>query len=269
MSNSLIYIFLGILQGFTEPLPISSSGHVAIAQQLLGVQNTGIAFEAFINFGSTIAIIIYFWDDIKRLFFGGIDYLKSGLKENTEESSYLWKIFWATIPMVIATLLMMVSGITFGDDVRTIGFALFVTSMALFFVSNKSGNITIENMSYKIAILIGIGQAIALMPGISRSGMTMVFALALGMAKKDAFDFSFMMFIPASIGGLIYSLIEISQSGDFSFLYIISAIFAFIFTVFGLKLTRKFVMASKLNYFAIYCLIVSLTVITLSYLNFL
>ncbi len=90
MSNGLIYILLGIIQGFTEPLPISSSGHVAIAQQLLGVQNTGIAFEAFINFGSTIAIVIYFWDDIKKLFFGGIDYLKSGLKENTPESNYLW-----------------------------------------------------------------------------------------------------------------------------------------------------------------------------------
>lgn len=261
MSNGLIYILLGIIQGFTEPLPISSSGHVAIAQQLLGVQNTGIAFEAFINFGSTIAIVIYFWDDIKRLFFGGIDYLKSGLKENTEESSYLWKIFWATIPMVIVTIVMMVMGIEFGDNVRTIGFALFITSMALFFVMNKSGNTTIKNMSYKVAILIGVGQAIALMPGISRSGMTMVFALALGMTKKDSFEFSFMMFIPASIGGLIYSLLEIFKTGDFSVLYIVSAIFAFIFTVFGLKLTRKFVMASKLHYFAIYCLIVSVAII--------
>ncbi len=264
MSNGLIYILLGIIQGFTEPLPISSSGHVAIAQQLLGVQNTGIAFEAFINFGSTIAIVIYFWDDIKRLFFGGIDYLKSGLKENTEESSYLWKIFWATIPMVIVTIIMIAMDIEFGDDIRTIGFALFVTSMALFFVMNKSGNTTIQNMSYKVAILIGVGQAIALMPGISRSGMTMVFALALGMTKKDAFNFSFMMFIPASIGGLIYSLLEIFKTGDFSILYIVSAIFAFIFTVFGLKLTRKFVMASKLHYFAIYCLIVSITIIVLT-----
>lgn len=261
MSNSFIYILLGIIQGFTEPLPISSSGHVAIAQQLLGVQNTGIAFEAFINFGSTIAIVIYFWSDIERLFFGGIDYLKSGLKENTAESNYLWKIFWATIPMVIVTLVMMVLGIELGDSIRTIGFALFITSMALFFVSNKAGNTTIRDMSFKVAILIGVGQAIALMPGISRSGMTMVFALALGMRREDAFSFSFMMFIPASIGGLIYSLIEIAKTGDFSLLYIVSAIFAFIFTVFGLKLTRKFVMASKLYYFAIYCLIVSITII--------
>lgn len=264
MTSGLIYIFLGILQGFTEPLPISSSGHVAIAQQLLGVSNTGIAFEAFINFGSTIAIVIYFWDDIKRLFFGGIDYLKSGLKENTEESNYLWKIFWATIPMVIVTVIMMLLDIEWGDSIRTIGFALFVTSMALFFVSNKSGNTTIKDMSFKVAILIGVGQAIALMPGISRSGMTMVFALALGLTKKDAFDFSFMMFIPASIGGLIYSLIEIATTGDFNPWFIVSAIFAFLFTVIGLKLTKKFVMASKLYYFAIYCLIVSVSIIILT-----
>lgn len=264
MSNGLIYIFLGILQGFTEPLPISSSGHVAIASQLLGMHAEGISFEAFINFGSTIAIIIYFSQDIKRLFWGGIDYLKNGLKENTDESNYLWKIFWATIPMVIVTLLMLALNIEFGDNIRIIGIALFVTSMSLFFVSNKSGNTTIRNMSFKVAILIGVGQAIALMPGISRSGMTMVFALALGMRKKDAFDFSFMMFIPASLGGLLYSLIEIATGGSFSMWYLISALFAFIFTVFGLKLTRKFVMASKLHYFAIYCLVVSLTVILLT-----
>ncbi len=261
MSNSLIYILLGIIQGFTEPLPISSSGHVAIFSQLFGVTNEGIAFEAFINFGSTIAIIIYFWDDIERLFFGGIKYVKSGLKENTDESNYLWKIFWATIPMVIATIIMVILDINLGDDVRTVGFALFVTSMALFFVSNKEGNTSIKSMTFKVAILIGVGQAIALLPGISRSGMTMVFALALGLNRKDAFDFSFMMFIPASIGGLLYSLFEIATGGDFSLLYIVSAVFAFIFTVFGLKLTRKFVMASKLHYFAIYCLIVSLSII--------
>ncbi len=261
MSNSLIYILLGIIQGFTEPLPISSSGHVAIFSQLFGVTSDGIAFEAFINFGSTIAIIIYFWDDIERLFFGGIKYVQSGLKENTEESNYLWKIFWATIPMVIATIIMVILDINIGDDVRTIGFALFVTSMALFFVSNKEGNTSIKSMTFKVAILIGVGQAIALLPGISRSGMTMVFALALGLNRKDAFDFSFMMFIPASIGGLLYSLFEIATGGDFSILYIISAVFAFIFTVFGLKLTRKFVMASKLHYFAIYCLVVSLSII--------
>ncbi len=261
MSNSLIYILLGIIQGFTEPLPISSSGHVAIFSQLFGVTNEGIAFEAFINFGSTIAIIIYFWDDIERLFFGGIKYVKSGLKENTDESNYLWKIFWATIPMVIATIVMIILDINLGDDVRTVGFALFVTSMALFFVSNKEGNTSIKSMTFKVAILIGVGQAIALLPGISRSGMTMVFALALGLNRKDAFDFSFMMFIPASIGGLLYSLFEIATGGDFSLLYIVSAVFAFIFTVFGLKLTRKFVMASKLHYFAIYCLIVSISII--------
>ncbi len=264
MINGLIYIFLGIVQGFTEPLPISSSGHVAIFSSLLGVNTEGIVFEAFINFGSTIAIILFFWDDIERLFWGGVNYLKSGLKENTKESNYLWKIFWATIPMIIATIIMMVLDIELGDTVRVIGFALFVTSMSLFFVSKKNGNTTIAKMTYGIAILIGVGQAIALMPGISRSGMTMVFALALGLKREDAFEFSFMMFIPASIGALLYSVLEIVTGGDFSLWYIISAIFAFIFTIFGLKLTKKFVMASKLHYFAIYCLIVSLSIIVIT-----
>ncbi len=261
MTSNWIYILLGIIQGFTEPLPISSSGHVALVSALLGFQTTGIAYAAFINFGSTIAIIAYFWNDIKRLFWGGIDYLKSGLKTQTEESDYLWKVFWATIPMVIVTIIIEVLGITIGESIRAIGFALFITSMSLFFVSNKDGHGSIKQMPYVIAFLIGVGQALALMPGISRSGMTMVFALALGLNRKDAFDFSFMMFIPASIGGLLYSLYEITQANDFSIMYIVSAIFALIFTIFGLKLTRRFVMASKLHYFAIYCLFISFSVL--------
>lgn len=261
MIDFLKYVLLGIIQGFTEPLPISSSGHVAIFSELLGVQSTGISFEAFINFGSTIAIVLYFWDDIKRLVIGGIDYLKSGLKENTEESHYLWLIFWATIPLLILTLITMFFDIELGDSIRMIGFSLLITAGALFFVYKKDGHGTIQKMPYLIAILIGVGQAIALMPGISRSGMTMVFALALGLSRKDSFEFSFMMFIPASIGGLFYSLIEIFLNKEFSILYIVSAGFAFLFTIFGLKLTKKFVMAAKLNYFAIYCTIVSLAII--------
>ncbi len=264
MSNSLIYILLGIIQGFTEPLPISSSGHVAIFTELFGLNMQGISFEAFINFGSSLAIIIYFWEDINRLFWGGINYVRSCLKENTDESNYLWKIFWATIPMVFTTIFLLAFDIEFGDNLHTISIALFITSMSLFFVMNKRGSITIKNMSTKMAILIGVGQAIALMPGISRSGMTMVFALALGMKRKDSFEFSFMMFIPASIGGLIYSLITISGNLETFALYCISAFMAFLFTIFGLKLTKKFVLASKLHYFAIYCLLVSIVLFTLT-----
>lgn len=261
MYTNLIYILLGIIQGFTEPLPISSSGHVAIASHLLGIESSGLSFEAFINFGSTIAIIIYFWPGIRKLFFGGVKYLKSGLKENTDESTYLWKVFWATIPMVIVTILMKALNIELGENIKTIGFALFITSLSLFYVTNKNGKTTISQMSYKIAILIGVGQAIALMPGISRSGMTMVFALALGMKHADAFEFSFMMFIPASIGGLLYSLLEIFMGGSFNLMYIVSAAFAFIFTLIGLKITKKLVFDNKLHYFAIYCLIISFIVI--------
>ncbi len=255
------YLILGIVQGFTEPLPISSSGHVAIAQEVLNINNPGISFEAFINFGSTIAILIYFRHDIITLFYGGLKYLRGGLKTNTTESSYLWKIFFSTLPLVFGALLIQMLGITIGDNLTVIGYALIVTAFSLFFVYNKDGKTDIKSATIMMVIFIGVGQTIALMPGISRSGMTMVFALLIGIEKKEAFKFSFLMFIPASIGALIYSIIIMISEHSFNPLFIISAFMAFIFTLIGLKITENFVTHNNLHYFGIYCLIIGLTVI--------
>lgn len=263
MIKLLEFILLGIVQGFTEPLPISSSGHLVIFQELLHINLPGLTFEAFINFGSTVAIILFFWKDIKRLFFGGIRYLFSGLKENTEESNYLWKIFFATLPLVFLTITLKVMDIEFEENIKTVGYALFITALALLFICKKQGYKEIKYMSFTTAFLIGIGQMIALMPGISRSGMTIVFAIALGLTAKEAFNFSFIMFIPASIGALFVSVYDIISTGYFDINFLISAIFAFIFTLIGLVVLKRTMIQSKLIYFSIYCFFVSILCVVL------
>ncbi len=263
MDNILVFIILGIVQGLTEALPISSSGHLVIFQELLNVQIPGISFEAFINFGSTITIVYFFRDYIFKLFKGFFGFIASRGTEYKEEWKFLMNVVVATIPLVIAGVILVVFDIDPAEGIKNVGFALYITAILLFIVNTKRGTIKLEEITYKQAFFIGCFQVIALIPGLSRSGMTLVAALLIGIESKSAFDFSFLMFIPASIGALIFSLIDIATDpniADFITGYILSFVMAIIFTWFGLVLTKKFTVAHKLQYFSIYCLIVATSI---------
>lgn len=264
----LTYIILGLIQGITEPLPISSSGHLVIVQTIFGINQPGITFEAFINFGSTIAIIIYFFKDIKVLIVGFFQSL-FGDKKKKEiykvEYDYVLKLIVATIPLVIIGGFVSIYGLEFGDNIKNVSIALIITGLLLLLVSKKNGNKTIEKMSYLSILLIGFGQCIAILPGISRSGITLVFALMLMMTKEDAFKFSFMMYLPASFGAMIYSMYELSTTGTGTLsgisMYIISAIFAALATLVGVKIFKNILMSNKLKYFSMYCFFVGGTIL--------
>ncbi len=147
MNDILSFIFLGIVQGFTEPLPISSSGHLIIFEQLLNINIPGISFEAFINFGSTIAIIIYFKDTLIDLFLSGLNLLyfifkklfKTNkdlcvklVKENQREWNYIFKIIVATLPLVFVGVILVIIGYDGIENLNTVGFSLIITSISLY-----------------------------------------------------------------------------------------------------------------------------------------
>ncbi len=264
MHDTLIYMILGIVQGLTEALPISSSGHLVIFQDLLGIKIEGISFEAFINFGSTITIIYFFRNYIVDLFKGFFGYIGSKGTKYQNEWHFIMKVVVATIPLVIAGILMLAFKVSPPEGIRSVGMALYVTAILLFIVNKRRGTIKLEDITYKHAFIIGCFQVISLMPGLSRSGMTLVGALIIGIESKSAFDFSFLMFIPASIGALIFSILDIVSDpnlSDFIGGYIIAFIMAIIFTWFGLLLTKKFTVAHKLQYFSIYCVIVATSIL--------
>ena len=204
MSMLMIYILLGILQGVTEPIPVSSSGHLLIVQSFLELINKhlNVDFETLAtitNFGSLIAIIIIFWKDIVTLLSSFFSYLfkKNREKEVVNDYSYCLKIILATIPA--AVLGLIATKFKFLDflekNVKFVGIMLLFTALFLFLIKDFKGTKNKDKISFKDALIIGIYQMIAIIPGISRSGATIVGGMFQNLKRETAFNFSFILYI--------------------------------------------------------------------------
>lgn len=273
MKNLLIYIFLGFIQGITEPIPVSSSGHILIFKVILEklIKNpVKIDYETFAtitNFGSFIAIFIFFRKEIFALIKSFFTYIfnKEKRKENTVNYKYCWYIVIATIPAGIMGII--VSKLNLFDalekDIRIIGLMLVITALFLYIIKDFKGTKDRKHMKLKDAISIGFFQMIALLPGISRSGATIVGGMFEGLKREDAFNFSFMLYLPISVATMILGvkdLLEMSISGTMWIYYIIGAIVSAIFTYFATIWFKNIVKNGKLMVFSIYCLVVGLLI---------
>ena len=283
----LKYIFLGFVQGITEPIPVSSSGHLLIFQKLIGGMDKidyGI-LATLTNFGSFIAICLIFKDgEFKKVkIFGkelaGKEYLdflniiieKAYFTENKDKKDYsnykyCWYIVLATIPAGIMGLVVTKLGFfdALEKNVKFVGVTLLITGIFLFLIRNFKGKKDKKDITLKDALTVGLFQVVALVPGISRSGSTMIGGMFRGLKRETAFNFSFMLYIPISIATTLLGFKDlISANLDINtvMLYLISTIVAFIFTYIGTKWFRKMVKEGKLIYFSLYCLIVGLLVI--------
>ena len=216
---TLIHILvLAVVQGISEFLPISSSGHLAILSDLAGWKDQGLAMDVMVHVGSFFAVIVYFWKDIVQLFLGGLELLRFKLTDRARLSLY---IILATIPAVIFGLYLKKSG--FMDDLRTDtvfkfklvgwGALLFGT---LLYLSDRYGEKlkVMEEMKFAPAFMIGLAQAIAIIPGTSRSGITMTAARFLGFKRPEAARFSFLLGVPAIAGAGLLTILEYTQSGQ-------------------------------------------------------
>lgn len=275
MVKLIQYILLGIIQGITEPIPVSSSGHILILKTLLEKfhQNFNINFEiiaTITNLGSLIAIAIIFRKDIIKLIKSFVSYIfnKKTRKETKEDYYYCWKIVLATIPAGIFGLLATKFNLLdkLEENVKFIGLTLIITAVFLFLIKDFKGKKNAQEFSFKDAIIIGFYQMISVIPGISRSGATIVGGMFQGLKRETAFNFSFILYIPISIATSILGikdLLELSVSSATWILYIIAAILAGVFTYIFTKWFAKIVKEGKLLYFSIYCFIVGLLVIIL------
>ena len=275
MKELIEYILLGIMQGITEPIPVSSSGHVLILQTILSKINSGIDIDfgtlaTITNFGSLIAIIIIFWSDIVNLiksFFSFIFNKESRKdKEVGLEFKYFLKIIIATIPAGVAGLIATKLGLldALEENVKFVGIMLLLTAVFLFLIKDFKGKKNRNDISFKDSIIIGLCQMISIIPGISRSGATIVGGMFRNLKRDVAFNFSFILYIPISIATSILGikdLLELSISSSTYILYIIAAILAGIFTYIFTKWFAKIVKEGKLIYFSIYCLVLGLVVI--------
>ncbi|MGI9372382.1 MAG: undecaprenyl-diphosphate phosphatase [Hyphomicrobiales bacterium] len=193
-------IILAIVQGITEFLPISSSGHLILVPVITGWKDQGLLTDVMVHMGSFLAVVVYFWRDVIKLFWGGIDLLR--LRFSTTNAKMALWIILATIPAVIFGLYMKKSGLI--DELRgasivawnAIIFGILLYIADLFGPKLKR----MEELGLKSALTIGLAQALAIIPGTSRSGITMTAGRALGLTRPEAARFSFLLGIPA-IGG--------------------------------------------------------------------
>lgn len=266
----LYYIFLGFIQGITEPIPVSSSGHILVIKEILEKFTNSVSkidFETFAtitNFGSFLAIFIIFRKDIFRLIINFFTYLKKKDKKLEYDYKYCWYMVFATIPAGIMGILVTKLDIfeKLEDNVKIIGLMLVVTAFFLYLIKDFKGKK--EKLTLLDAMTVGFFQVVALLPGISRSGATITGAMFSGINRNEAFNFSFMLYLPISVATMILGvkdLLEISVSGTMWIYYIIGAFVSFIFTYISTLWFRNIVKDGKLMIFSWYCLVVGILVV--------
>ena len=254
-------IILGIIQGLTEFLPVSSSGHLALFGEILGVQEeAGMGFTIALHTGTVLSTIVIFRKEIWQLIVGFFKF-----KMNWE-TQFVLKIFVSLIPILIIGLTMkdFVESL-FVDNVAFVGAMLILTSALLFFSTiNKNGK---KEIGYKEAFIIGIAQACAVLPGLSRSGSTIATGLILGVDKKEIAKFSFLMVLIPILGMSFLDLISgdmVQQHEGASMLNLgVGFLTSFLVGLGACKLMISLVQRGSLKWFAYYCLIVGIGAIIL------
>ncbi|SDC40524.1 undecaprenyl-diphosphatase [Terribacillus halophilus] len=258
------YIVLGIIQGISEPIPISSSGHLIIAQHLLGIKVEDLSFEVIVNTASLIAVIIVYKTQIARLASSSYLYVVKQDKAKKDDFNLVIYLIIGTIP---AALLGLLFNDFIGKNLKstfTVGVALLLTAISLFLIRNIKGTKNTQKISWKEALLIGIGQSIALIPGVSRSGATVVAGMLTGLNRDTALLFSFLLYIPVSLGASILEIPEFFNqtiTTDLLIAYALAFVASLMGTYFALKWFIDIMKKGKLIYFSIYCLF--LAIITL------
>ncbi|MGI6768153.1 MAG: undecaprenyl-diphosphate phosphatase [Bacilli bacterium] len=260
--NIIKYILLGLVQGVTEPLPISSSGHMIIFDSIF---DNVVPFEAMNNFqiivntASLIAIIIYYRGFLKEILVGSFQYLFRKNKSEATKFHYLLLVLIASVPAGIVGLIIKTLEFDhYFTNIVCVAICLFITGLLLYYVHKQTPYLTRENLNWKDALFMGTGQAIGLLPGISRSGITSSFGITNGIKVETAFRFSFMMYIPASIGATFLGIFDLSKEENINVLGYIGAFLAsFIGTYFAVKFFFKLLKKRNLKYFAYYCFAVS------------
>ncbi|MDC1465937.1 undecaprenyl-diphosphate phosphatase [Polaribacter sp.] len=263
--NILEAIILGVIQGLTEFLPVSSSGHLELAKVILGdtsVPEESLTFTVVLHFATALSTIVIFRKEILEIFKGLLQF-----KWN-DEFKFSFKIIISMLPAVVVGLLFEEELASFfGGKILLVGCMLLLTALLLL-LADKAKN-TKKEVSFWNAVLIGISQAIAMLPGISRSGATISTSVLLGVDRTRAAKFSFLMVVPLIFGKIGKDLL----SGDISFqsseIIPITAGFiaAFLAGLVACKWMISLVKKSKLSYFSIYCAIVGSIAIGYALLN--
>lgn len=260
-------ILLGLVQGFTEFLPVSSSGHLALVKIFMGVELPPLNYDLVLHVSTTLATIIFFFGDICVFFIQWC----SGFKDSDARKKPGWSIGWAVIIGTVITGIIGMLLKNFAEEASMnsllVGIGLIITGVLLIgsnFLRQGYGRVSLTDGVY-----VGIAQGIAVLPGISRSGMTIIAGLSAGLSKEAAFRFSFLLSIPAIIGAALVQAMEIGGWHAFSSTlpsgWFIGAVCAFFSGLLSLFILKRLVINSKWWFFGIYCLILGLSAVAATF----
>ncbi|MBL7148629.1 MAG: undecaprenyl-diphosphate phosphatase [Candidatus Cloacimonetes bacterium] len=257
-------IILGIIQGLTEFLPISSSGHLVLAEHYLNFKQPDLSFEIFLHLGSVVAVLIYFRKDIIYLLKSLFIFKDKSFEHLNNRNTLFY--------LLVATVVTAFIGLYFEDTVLKAFSSLYIPSFMLFitgiilFISDKiePRGLDTHQLGIRKSILIGFAQAFAILPGISRSGSTIAMGIFTGLKREAAARFSFLLSVPIIVGANIHKISKITTLERSQFLiYLIGAFTAFIAGYSVISLLISFVKKQKLKYFAFYCWSISLLTLIL------
>lgn len=260
-------IILGVVQGLTEFLPVSSSGHLVLVQQLLQVEAANLSFDIAVHVGTLVAVLVALWDDVVVL----LDGLRLRRTQRTLAGRRLiGLIIVGSIPAALVGLLLQdfIDGLF--SSVYVTGIMLLVTGFLLYWAEKtRKGAITIRNISYGDALFVGLGQALAILPGLSRSGTTISAGLVRGIARDDAARFSFLLSIPVILGAAILELPDLfSSGGGVDLLPVIAGMATAAITgYFAIILLVRLVRQGNLRVFSYYTWVVGAFALLFAYLN--
>ena len=258
------FIVIGIVQGITDILPISSSGHLVIIYNLLNVSsNQQLNLTIFLHLASSLALCVFFKDTIKNILIGTIKYIK--YKSNKEDFMLFIYIIVSSIPVAITGLFLKPMVEKNFSNIIFVSIGFLITSITLLIlkkIHNKS-----NDYNFKNTFLVGAFQCLSVFPGISRSGITMLGSKASKLDLNKGKQFTFLLLIPISIGSSILSLFEDENTLIFTdkniILYIISMIITFIFTYFTLKFFFKVNQEKYYYYYAVYLILLAFLSLTM------
>ncbi len=248
-------IILSFIQGVTEFIPVSSSSHLILISKYLNFQNQNLSLDVSLHIGSFIAVIVYFNKDI-------IDFIKN--------KDLFLKILISSIPVIIIGFILIQTN--FIDNLRNIKIIGWMTILfgVLLYVSDKYKltNDIENNFSFKTAIIIGIFQTLSLIPGVSRSGITITASRLLGFKRYDSAKISFLLSIPTLGAVSIYGLNKIASSASLSFsvLNLSSMFLSFIFSIITIKYFLQYIKKSSMTIFVIYRILLGIFILIYSYL---
>jgi undecaprenyl-diphosphatase len=253
------HIILGIVQGLTEFLPISSTGHLVLFRELFGLQEAGLLYDTMLHFGTLIAVVIVFWPEIRHLLanpFGKLARL-----------------------LVVGTIPTAIIGLSFENYFEeiartgaTIGYEFIATGLILWGVeSMRKGHRNFDQINYLDALIIGTLQGAAILPAISRSGLTIAGALLRGIKREDAARFSFLLSLPAILGAVVLQtkkLVENPAESANLLPMLIGTLFAAIFGYFAIRWMLRIISRGSMKGFAIYVWILGAIILAMQFLGY-